>query len=339
MLPITHGVAVTAAALLTTAMFAASTHSAIAHATLEMAQAVPGSFYKAVLRIPHGCKGEATHTVRVTIPEGVIAAKPMPKPGWTIAIRKGPYARTYKLHGRPLSEGAQEIVWSGGNLPNDHYDEFVFRADLAPDLPAGGTVYLPTVQECANGSERWVEIPAPGQDAHALPRPAPRLMLAAGGASSGHDMSSQHAGGMHGAAPQTYKVGNLVITTPWARATPKGAPVGGGYLSITNNGSEPDRLVGGSFAAAGGRTEVHQMKMEGGVMRMRPLANGLEIKPGETVELKPGGYHLMFMGLKQQLKAGETVKGTLEFAKAGKVEVSYPVRAQGSPASGGHKGH
>jgi hypothetical protein len=152
--------------------------------------------------------------------------------------------------------------------------------------------------------------------------------------------SAQHASGqMHSAVPPTYKVGDLVITAPWARATPKGAPVGGGYLTITNNGSEPDRLVGGSFAAAGGRTEVHEMKMEGGVMRMRPVTAGLEIKPGQTAELKPGGYHLMFMGLKQQLKAGETVKGTLEFAKAGKVEVSYPVRPQGSPGAGGHKGH
>jgi copper(I)-binding protein len=81
------------------------------------------------------------------------------------------------------------------------------------------------------------------------------------------------------------------------------------------------------------------MKMDSGVMRMRPLAAGLEIKPGQTVELKPGGYHVMFMGLKQQLKPGDTVKGTLEFAKAGKVEVVYPVRALGSPGSGGHKGH
>jgi periplasmic copper chaperone A len=149
--------------------------------------------------------------------------------------------------------------------------------------------------------------------------------------------SAQHPSGQMSGMPaaSTYKVGALVITAPWARATPKGAPVGGGYLTITNNGTEPDRLVGGSFAAAGGHTEVHEMKMDGGVMRMRPLSAGLEIKPGQTVELKPGSFHLMFMGLKQQLKAGETVKGTLEFAKAGKVEVSYPVRAMGASGSGG----
>jgi copper(I)-binding protein len=150
----------------------------------------------------------------------------------------------------------------------------------------------------------------------------------------GHDM-----GGMqHGAsAPATYKVGNLVVTTPWAMATPKGAPVAGGYLSITNNGSEPDRLVGGSFAAAG-RFEVHEMKMDNGVMKMRPVSGGLEIKPGQTVELKPGGYHLMFMSLKHQLKAGDSVKGTLEFAKAGKVEIAYPVRPMGA-GGGGHQHH
>jgi copper(I)-binding protein len=149
--------------------------------------------------------------------------------------------------------------------------------------------------------------------------------------------TAQHAGGaMHGtAAPATYKVGSLTVTAPWARATPKGAPVAGGYLTITNNGSEPDRLVGGSFTAAA-RFEVHEMAMQNGIMRMRPLTAGLEIKPGETVELKPGGYHVMFMGLKQQLTAGETIRGTLEFAKAGKVEISYPVRAMGG---GGHSGH
>jgi len=142
-------------------------------------------------------------------------------------------------------------------------------------------------------------------------------------------------GARHGhAGPVSYKVGSLTITAPWARATPEGAPVAGGYLTITNNGSEPDRLVGGSLAAAA-RFEVHEMAIQNGVMRMRPVAGGLEIKPGETVELKPGGYHVMFMGLRQRLKAGETVTGTLEFARAGKVEISYAIR----PMGGGHSGH
>jgi hypothetical protein len=152
--------------------------------------------------------------------------------------------------------------------------------------------------------------------------------------------SAQHMGGGHGNAAASFKAGDLVITAPWVRATPKGAPVAGGYLTITNNGAEPDRLIGGSFAAAG-RFEVHDMTMDNGVMRMRPLTDGLEIKPGQTVEFKPGGYHLMFMGLKEQLKAGDTVNGTLQFAKAGTVEVVYRVGAMGgpAPATGGHRQH
>jgi copper(I)-binding protein len=153
---------------------------------------------------------------------------------------------------------------------------------------------------------------------------------------AGVPASAQHApGAMQGGAPASYQAGSLVIATPWIRATPKGAPVAGGYLTITNNGAEPDRLTGGSLAAAA-RFEVHEMAMQNGVMRMRPLTAGVEIKPGETVEFKPGGYHVMFMGLKRQLTAGETVTGTLEFAKAGKVEISYPVRPMGGGRQSGH---
>src|SRR3990172_8457776 len=95
-----------------------------------------------------------------------------------------------------------------------------------------------------------------------------------------------------------YNLGPLHIAHPWARATPKGASVAGGYMKITNKGAAPDRLVGGSAGFAG-RFELHEMTMEQGVMKMRPLAAGLEIKPGQTVELKPGSYHVMFMGLKE----------------------------------------
>lgn len=138
------------------------------------------------------------------------------------------------------------------------------------------------------------------------------------------------------AAAQTYSAGGLEIGGPWARATPKGATVGAGYLTITNKGTEPDRLIGGSAAPAS-RFEVHTTVMENGVARMRQV-NGLEIKPGETVELKPGGMHVMLMGLKQPLTNGQTVKGTLVFEKAGTVAIEFAVQAVGAPA-GGHKGH
>jgi copper(I)-binding protein len=105
--------------------------------------------------------------------------------------------------------------------------------------------------------------------------------------------------------------GKLKISAPWARATPKGAPVGGGYLTITNMGSAPDRLIGGtaSFAKS-------------------------EIKPGQTVTLDPSGYHLMFMGLTQPLKQGEHVKVTLDFAEAGKVDIDFAVEGMGAMHGG-----
>ena len=126
-----------------------------------------------------------------------------------------------------------------------------------------------------------------------------------------------------------YKAGSLEIKHPWARATPKGASVAGGYLTVVNKGTAPDRLVSFSSTAAG-KFEMHEMSMDNGVMKMRPLANGIEIKPGQTVEFKPGSYHLMFMGLKAPFKKGENVKGTLTFEKAGTVEVEYAVEAIGA---------
>jgi copper(I)-binding protein len=138
---------------------------------------------------------------------------------------------------------------------------------------------------------------------------------------------------------ETYKLGAIEIEQPFARATPKGATIGAGYMKITNRGTEADRLVGGTVAFAQ-RFEVHSMTMEQGVMKMREVKDGLEIKPGETVELKPGGYHVMFVDLKQPLKQGDKVKVTLKFAKAGTIDVEYPVEAMGAGApamgSGGH---
>ena len=136
---------------------------------------------------------------------------------------------------------------------------------------------------------------------------------------------------------ESYKVGAIEIEQPWARATPKGATVGAGYMKITNTGTEPDRLLGGSVGFAQ-RFEVHSMTMEQGVMKMREVKDGLEIKPGETVELKPGGYHVMFVGITQPLKQGEDLAVTLKFAKAGTVEVKYPVEAVGAGGPAGGQG-
>jgi copper(I)-binding protein len=134
------------------------------------------------------------------------------------------------------------------------------------------------------------------------------------------------------------KHGTLTIEQPWSRATPGGAKVAGGFMRITNTGTEPERLVGGSFLLAA-RFQVHEMSESGGVMRMREVEKGLEIKPGATVELKPGGYHIMFLDLKEPLKEGQVVKGTLQFEKAGPVEVEYAVRSIGAQGSTGEHRH
>ena len=137
---------------------------AFAHATLETNEARIGGTYKAVLRVPHGCDGTATTAIRIKIPDGVIAVKPMPKPGWTLDTKSGPYGKTYThFHNAKLSEGVTEVTWSGGKLPDAHYDEFVFTSFLARDLEPGKILYFPVVQECEKGVHRWIEVPAAGQ--------------------------------------------------------------------------------------------------------------------------------------------------------------------------------
>ena len=131
------------------------------------------------------------------------------------------------------------------------------------------------------------------------------------------------------ALAETYSVGSIEIGSPWARATPKGAPVAGAYMTITNKGTEADRLVGVSSPVAS-KAEVHQMSMDNGVMSMRPVQGGLEIKPGQTVVLNPDSFHLMLMGLKQPLTQGEHMKATLDFAKAGKLDVEFVVESMGA---------
>ena len=137
-----------------------------------------------------------------------------------------------------------------------------------------------------------------------------------------------------------YKVGAIEIDRPWSRAVPKGATVAAGYLTIRNTGSEPDRLVSGSTPVAR-KFEVHEMSMDNGVMRMRPVPDGVVIKPGETVELKPQSFHIMMTGLKQPIEKGKPFKGSLVFEKAGAVEIDFTVEAIGAtaPAATGHDAH
>ncbi|WP_428030836.1 copper chaperone PCu(A)C [Ancylobacter sp.] len=134
-----------------------------------------------------------------------------------------------------------------------------------------------------------------------------------------------------------YKIGQLEIAHPWARMTPAGAKVGGGYLAIENEGKESDRLVAVTAEVAG-RVEIHEMSVKDGVMTMRMLPDGVEIPADSTVKLAPGGFHLMLMDLKQPLKEGESFKGTLTFAKAGTVDVSFKIEGMGGPKGAANAG-
>jgi uncharacterized protein YcnI len=150
-----------------------------AHVSLEAKQASIGSAYKAVFAVPHGCAGSPTIKIRVQIPEGVIAVKPMPKAGWNVEAISGRYSGEYDYHGTKLSEGVKEVVWSGGKLPDHNYDEFVISTYFTDGLKPNTTLYFPVVQECEQGISRWIDIPAEGQAGsdHGSKSPAPGVKL------------------------------------------------------------------------------------------------------------------------------------------------------------------
>lgn len=320
-----HRKLIAAAAACTTAFIA--TTSAFAHVSLVEREAAPGSF-KATLAIPHGCEGEATNSVEVRIPEGFVSVKPMPKAGWTISMQTGDYDQTYTVHGREVSSGVKVVKWEGGALENAHYDEFVLRGSVAGE--PGTVLYFDTIQHCASGTEEWVEHPAEGQDPHELEGPAPSLTIVAG-----NDSHAHHGHGAPG-AEAGLSAGSISIEEPWARAMLPGQPAGGAWINLTNIGEEDDRLISLSSPVAE-KVEVHMMEVVEDVMTMRPLEEALVVPAGETITMHPGGLHLMFMQVTEPFKEGESVPLTLEFEKAGKVELELPVKpANHGRGSGGH---
>lgn len=136
------------------------------------------------------------------------------------------------------------------------------------------------------------------------------------------------------ASAEDFAIGDLRISDPYVRAMIPGAPVGGGYMTVTNTGSADDRLIAASSPRAR-MVQIHEMSMDEDVMVMRELADGLSIPAGKTVELKPSGYHVMFMKVGERFEEGQTVKATLKFEKAGSVDIEFPV----GPAAGGKTGN
>ncbi|MFN3076562.1 MAG: copper chaperone PCu(A)C [Alphaproteobacteria bacterium] len=124
--------------------------------------------------------------------------------------------------------------------------------------------------------------------------------------------------------------GDLVIGPSWARATPGAAANGAAFLTIADKGKTADKLIRAASPVAG-TVELHTHVHEGGVMKMRPVP-GIDIAPGATVEMKPGGLHVMLIGLKAPLKEGETFPLALTFEKAGEVRVEVMVKGIGEGA-------
>ncbi len=133
-----------------------------------------------------------------------------------------------------------------------------------------------------------------------------------------------------------YRTGAIEIASPWSRAIPKGASVAAGYMTIRNTGATSDRLVAASTPVAG-KVEIHEMTMDGGIMRMRPVAGGVEIAPGATVEFKPSAFHLMIVNVRQPIEKGKPFAATLTFEKAGTIDIEFTVEGIGatSPAAEG----
>ena len=139
------------------------------------------------------------------------------------------------------------------------------------------------------------------------------------------------------AAAADYRLGPLQISQPWARATPKGADDGAAYMTVANTGTKAARLSCLSSDASA-KCQIHEMSMTGGVMKMRPVEGGLLIKPGQTVTLKPGGFHVMLVDLKAPLQQGKTVEATMQVDGGASVQVAFPIAAIGAPAPGASAG-
>lgn len=164
---------------------------AFSHVVLEPQTASVGESYRAVFRVGHGCDGLATTGITVHIPSGVQGAKPMPKSGWTLAVRKEPLATPYTSHGKQVTEDVTEVTWTAASseaaLPEAHYDEFVLRAGL-PSKP--GPLWFKVIQDCKDGGKTgrsaWVQVPTDGVSTKGLKFPAVLLQVQGKAAEAHH---------------------------------------------------------------------------------------------------------------------------------------------------------
>ena len=290
----------------------AAAEPALSHIVLETPSAVTGSNYKAVFQVGHGCQGSATTGITVQIPAGFQGAKPYPKAGWALAAKTGKLAKPYESHGKQVTEDVTTVSWIAGReaaLQDAFFDEFVVRGKL-PD--SAGPLWFKVLQTCESGSADWSEVPASGTSTKGMKSPAPLLEVVAAAAAPIAAVAPQAK-----AAVQAVQTGPVQVSNAWIRATVPGQTGSGAFMSLT--AKTATRLVGVSTPVAG-VAEVHEMKMQGDVMKMNAVAGGLELPAGKTVELKSGGYHVMLMDLKKTLAKDTVVPMTLRFKDAKGVE-------------------
>jgi periplasmic copper chaperone A len=263
--------------------------SALAHIALQQPQAEADKPYQAVLHVAHGCGESATTAISIHLPAGFESPKPQPKAGWTLTGEGGTVTWT----------AASKDAYLGAHKAGD----FVV-AGQAPAKPQA--LWFNVVQTCEQGSLDWSQVPAQGHSTAGLKTPAVLLEVMAT-----KDFAAAQA------LPK--------VEGAWVRSTVPGQSGTGAFMKLTAR--EPLQLVGVSTPVAG-VAQVHEMKMEGDVMHMRPVPK-LDLPAGQAVELKPSGYHLMLQDLKQPLVAGTTVPLTLVLRDAkgaeNKLELSLPV--------------
>jgi copper(I)-binding protein len=278
--------------------------AAVAHVTLPPGGATVGSDYNAAFRVGHACEGAKATT-------GL--AVRLPK-GFVLSDaqeRKG-----WKLDVQKSGDG--EVRWTAEKpenaLPGSERAEFVLRGKV-PATP--GTLWFKVLQTCDTGVADWAEVPASGSSTAGLKSPAAKLNVVAQG------------------------VATVDVRDGWVRQSVPGQSGTGAFMKLTAHAGL--RLVGVTTPVAA-VAEVHEMKMEGDTMKMRELTGGLDLPAGQTVELKPGGYHVMMMDLKGALAKGATVPMTLKFEDAKGVktalDVTLPVGApEGADAGGSAHQH
>ena len=278
--------------------------AAFAHVGIEPPVAETGAAWVGVVRIGHGCDANPTTAVELKLPQGVTAVRAQAKAGWQVALTP------------------QQVNWTaaaGQSLgPNDKGDfPLELRVSAAP-----GAQWVTAVQRCGSIREEWSQVPAQGTSTAGMKTPAVLLQVLSAAEAAAWRMRP-------------------VVENAWARASVPGQPSSGAYMRIT--AKEPTQLVSASTPSAG-VAEVHEMKLEGDVMRMRP-AGAVDLPVGKPFELKPGGFHVMLQELKQPLTAGSTVPLTLVFRNAkgieSRTELRVPVSAAppAGSAAGGHGDH